>query len=284
MSAVVDVKQGLEGVLTDTSALSLVDGDRGRLHYRRWYFGSNVDITDRGRTEELEARIKERTRIARELHDTLLQSFHAVLPHLQLAYELLPSCPGEARELLHKAIDAAAQAIADGRQAVQGMRASTLEIQDLTVAVQTLGEGLAALEKNATCPAFQVVVKGQPRNLHPVLQGEVYWITAESLRNAFRHAQAQNIEVEIQYDDTQFLVHIQDDGKGFDPEILSAGVEGHFGLHGMRERAEIADCNLTIMSEPGSGTKIELTIPAPRAYSACRSLLPSLDNALAADG
>lgn len=250
MSAVAEVKKGLEAVFAEATA------------------PSSVDITDRGRTEELEARVKERKRIARELHDTLLQSLHAVLPRLQLAYELLPSCPGEARELLYKAIDATAQAIADGRQAVQGLRASVREIHDLTVAVQTLGEELAALEKNEACPALQFVVKGQPRKLHPVLQGEVYWITAESLRNAFRHAQAQNISVEIRYEDTQFRVHIQDDGKGFDPELLSAGVEGHFGLHGMRERAEIADCNLTIMSEVGSGTEIELTLPASRAYSA----------------
>ena len=230
------------------------------------YIGSNIDITDRRRAEELEARSEERTRIARELHDTLLQNFHAVLPRLQLAYELLPSRPGEAREQLQNAIDAAAQAITDGRQAVQGLRSSMLGTDDLAGAVKAVGEELAGLERSATCPALRVVVKGESRKLHPVLQGEVYWIAAEALRNAFRHAQAQSIDVEIRYENTQFRIHIRDDGKGFDPEILSAGVERHFGLGGMRERAKVADGKLAIMSEAGSGTEIELTIPASSAY------------------
>jgi PAS domain S-box-containing protein len=234
------------------------------------YVGSHVDITDRRRAEELEARIEERTRIARELHDTLLQNFHAVLPRLQLAYELLPSSPKEAREQLQNAIDTAARAITQGRRAVQGLRSSMPQTADLADAIRAIGEELAGLECNAT-PALRVVVEGEPRNLHPILQDEVYWITAESLRNAFRHAQAQNIYVEICYGDTRFHVHIRDDGKGFDPEILSAGVrERHFGLDGMRERTKVADGNLTIVSEVGSGTEIELTIPASSAYKISR--------------
>jgi PAS domain S-box-containing protein len=235
------------------------------------YVGSNVDITDRKHAEELEARVNERTRIARELHDTLLQSFHGLLLRFQTASTLLPSRPEEAREILEKAINAASQAIIEGRDAVQALRSSTAEINDLAAAIKTFGEELTARESNSISPAFRVEVEGKPRTLHPARREEVHRIAAEALANAFRHAQARNIEVEIRYEERQFRLRIRDDGKGVDPEVLTAGRrEGHFGLHGMKERAEIADGKLEIWSRDGSGTEIDLTIPAASAYSAVR--------------
>jgi len=231
------------------------------------YVGSNVDITDRKRAEELEARVNERTRIARELHDTLLQSFHGLLLRFQTASGLLPSRPEEAREILEKAINAATQAIIEGRDAVQALRSSTAETNDLATAIKTVGEELMARESSLISPAFRVEVEGKPRNLHPIRRDEVRRIAAEGLGNAFRHAQALNIEVEIRYEEKQFRLRIRDDGKGIDPEVLSArGRKGHFGLHGMKERAEIADGKLEIWSRDGAGTEIELTIPASSAY------------------
>jgi PAS domain S-box-containing protein len=235
------------------------------------YVGSNVDITDRKSAEELETRVHERTRIARELHDTLLQSFHGLLLRFQTVYSLLPSRPDEAREILEKAINAASQAIIEGRDAVQALRSSTAEINDLAATIKTFGEELTARESSSIPPAFRVEVEGKPRNLHPARREEVHRIAAEALGNAFRHAQARNIEVEIRYEEQQFRLRIRDDGKGIDPEVLSAGRrEGHFGLHGMKERAEIADGKLEIWSRDGSGTEIELTIPATSAYTAVR--------------
>ena len=231
------------------------------------YVGSNVDITDRKRAEELEARVNERTRIARELHDTLLQSFHGLLLRFQTASSLLPSRPDEAREILEKAINAATQAIIEGRDAVQALRSSIAETNDLATAIKTVGEELMARESNSISPAFRVEVEGKPRNLHPIRRDEVHRIAAEALGNAFRHAQARNIEVEIRYEEEQFRLRIRDDGKGIDPEVLSAGGrDGHFGLHSMKERAEVADGKLEIWSRQGSGTEIELTIPASSAY------------------
>jgi signal transduction histidine kinase len=235
------------------------------------YVGSNVDITDHKSAEELETRVHERTRIARELHDTLLQSFHGLLLRFQTVYSLLPSRPDEAREILEKAINAASQAIIEGRDAVQALRSSTAEINDLAATIKTFGEELTARESSSIPPAFRVEVEGKPRNLHPARREEVHRIAAEALGNAFRHAQARNIEVEIRYEVQQFRLRIRDDGKGIDPEVLSAGRrEGHFGLHGMKERAEIADGKLEIWSRDGSGTEIELTIPATSAYTAVR--------------
>ena len=233
------------------------------------YVGSNVDITDRKHAEGLEARVNERTRIARELHDTLLQSFHGLLLKFQTVYSLLPSRPDEAREILEKAINAASQAIIEGRDAVQALRSSTGEINDLAAALKTFGEELTARESSSISPAFRVEVEGKPRNLHPIRREEVHRIAAEALGNAFRHAQARNIEVEIRYEEQQFRLRIRDDGKGINPQVLSAGRrEGHFGLHGMKERAEIADGKLEIWSRDGSGTEIDLTIPAASAYAA----------------
>jgi signal transduction histidine kinase len=215
----------------------------------------------------LEARVGERSRIARELHDTLLQSFHGLLLSFQTVYDLLPTRPTEAQRTLGTAIDEAAKAITEGRDAVHGLRSSTEETNDIAEAVNTIGAELAAEASNRASTDFQVEVAGTPRNLPPILRDEVYRIAAEALRNAFRHAQARQIEVEIRYDDRQFRLRVRDDGKGIDPAVLGGdGRAGHYGLHGMRERASLVGGKLAVWSQLNSGTEIELTIPASTAY------------------
>jgi signal transduction histidine kinase/ligand-binding sensor domain-containing protein len=215
----------------------------------------------------LEARVSERTRIARELHDTLLQSFQGILLHLQRLSNRLQQ--SETKQALDSAIEQAAQAIVEGRDAVQGLRASTIESNDLALAIKTLGEELAAADKLSRRPDFSVRLEGTPWSMHPIVRDEVYRVTGEAMRNAFRHAEAQRIEVEIHYDERQLRVRVRDDGKGIDPKLISAdGREGHFGLHGMRERAKLIGGNLTLWSELYSGTEVELSIPTARAYTA----------------
>jgi signal transduction histidine kinase len=220
----------------------------------------------------LEARVNERTRIARDLHDTLLQSFHGLLLRFQTAYDVLPPNANEAREQLEKAIDKASQALTEGREAVQAIRTSTLESNDLAHAITSMGnKEFEAVANNGKSPRFQVEVKGKIRNLHPVLRDELYKIAIEAVRNAFHHADAVNIEVEIRYEEKQFSIHVRDDGKGIAPEFIKEGQrDGHFGLYGMHERATIAGGKLNIWSEPGGGTEIELTIPASVAYATSR--------------
>ena len=214
----------------------------------------------------LEERVSERTRIARELHDTLLQSFHGLLLRFQTVSQLLPE--GEAKQRLDGAIDQAAEAITEGRDAVQGLRSSTVETNDLALAIRTIGAELAADETNQSSAVFEVDVEGTPRNLHPILRDEVYRLAAEALRNAFRHAQARRIEVEIRYDEKQFRLRVRDDGKGIDPKVLGGeGRDGHYGLHGMRERAKLVGGKLAVWSERDSGTEVELSIPASTAYA-----------------
>jgi ligand-binding sensor domain-containing protein/signal transduction histidine kinase len=212
----------------------------------------------------LEERVGERTRIARDLHDTLLQSFHAILLHLQIVSNELPG--GKTKERLDSVIDQAAQAIVEGRDAVQGLRRSTVEASELGLPIKTLGEELAASDSRG--PACTVRVEGTPRNLHPVIRDEVYRIGGEAMRNAFRHAQARRVEVEIRYDDRQFRLRVRDDGKGIDPAILSGqGSEGHYGLRGMRERATLTGGELAVWSEVDAGTAVELRVPARIAYA-----------------
>ena len=214
----------------------------------------------------LDVRVGERTRIARDLHDTLLQSFHGVLLHLQTVSNELPG--GQTKQKLDSVIGQAAQAITEGRDAVQGLRSSTMEKNDLALAIRTLGEELTAPEGGPRRPYFAVQVEGTPRDLHPILRDEIYRITGEGIRNAFLHGEAKQIEVEIHYDDRQLRVRVHDDGKGIDPKLLSDDEpKGHFGLRGMRERAKLTGGKLTVWSELEAGTEVELSIPAARAYA-----------------
>jgi len=215
----------------------------------------------------LDARVGERTRIARELHDTLLQSFHGILLHLQTISNELPG--GRTKQKLDGVIGQAARAIVEGRDAVQGLRASTVENNDLAMAIRTLGEELAAAERPPNRPHFTVHVEGTPCDLHPILRDEVYRISGEGIRNAFRHAEAKQIEVEIHYDERQLRVRIRDDGKGMDPKILGDDErQGHYGLRGMKERAKLTGGRLTVWSEMDAGTEVELSIPSEHAYTA----------------
>jgi signal transduction histidine kinase len=183
---------------------------------------------------------------------------------------MLPERPAEAKEKFESAIDRAAQAITEGRDAIQDLRASTLVTNDLAVAITTLGDELGASGANGNRTVVHVAVQGTSRDLHPILRDDVYRIAGEALRNAFRHAHARRIEVGITYDDRQFRLQIRDDGKGIDPALLADQRRGHFGLPGMRERAELVGGRLDVWSEVGAGTEIDLTIPAGKAFAAAR--------------
>lgn len=216
--------------------------------------------------DRAEQRANERTRIARDLHDTLLQSFQGVLLLFYAISEELQ--PGKTKQKIESVIDQARGALTEGRNAVQGLRTSTFEQNDLADAIITLGKGLAADPAIQNPPAFCTVVEGTSRNLRPIVRDEVYRIAGEALRNAFRHANAKRIEVQILYDERRLGVLVRDDGKGIDPKLLSDdGREGHYGLRGMRERAKLIDAQLRVWGAPDAGTEVELSIPAGRAYA-----------------
>jgi signal transduction histidine kinase len=216
---------------------------------------------------QLEARVGERTRIARDFHDTLLQSFQGVLLKFHGVTYMLPDRPAEARNTLESVIEQARKAITEGRNAVQGLRSSTVVTNDLAEAIGAVGEELAACA-GQNCPEFRLHVEGATRDLAPLVRDDVHRIACEAVRNAFRHAQAGRIEVEIHYERRQLRLRVLDDGKGIDQKILGGGGRpGHFGLAGMHERAKLVGGKLAVFSRLEAGTEAELTIPASVAYA-----------------
>ena len=224
-------------------------------------------LTEAQVTLRFEERLAERTRIARELHDTLLQSFQALMFHFQAVNDQLP--PGKAKEALERVLDQADQAIIEGRDAIQNLRSSTILTDELAQAMTALGQELAdASDGEGGTAKFLVSVEGQPRELHPIVRDDIYRVAREALRNAFHHAEASQIEGEITYNDRLLRLRIRDNGKGIDPKLLVAGRDGHWGLPGMRERAQQIGAQLDLWSEVGKGTEVELRIPGSIAYEA----------------
>jgi signal transduction histidine kinase len=218
--------------------------------------------------QEFDVRMEERTRIARELHDTLLQTFHGLLLRFQAARNMLPRRLDDGIEALDRAMDTAEQAIAEGRDAIQGLRSGPPVQSDLAQLLTATGQELArSQEVNQDSATFRVTEEGERQDLSPILQDEVYRIAREVLGNAFRHAHARRIEADIRYDDRLLRLRIRDDGIGMDPEILGKGGRpGHWGLLGIHERAKRIGARLDLWSEAGAGTEVELTIPASAAY------------------
>jgi len=216
----------------------------------------------------LEERVEERTRIARDLHDTLLQSFHGLMFQFQAARNQLPQRPESAMQALDEAILATEQALAEGRDAIHDLRPEPAAQHDLAALLTAIGQELAgAHAANGHVPSFRVTVEGKPRRLSPTLQNELYRIGREMIRNAFHHAAASHIEVEIRYDEHQLRLRIRDDGKGIDPKVLDAsGRPEHWGLPGVRERAQRIGSRLEFWSEAGAGTEVELRVPAAIVY------------------
>jgi signal transduction histidine kinase len=177
----------------------------------------------------------------------------------------------ETKKELENIVEQTRQAVTEGRDAVHGLRSSTVLTNEMEHAMKSLGEQLASevsYSHDGNSPEFRVLVEGASRELVPMVRDEVYRIAGEAVRNARRHAQARRIEVSIQYGDRHFRLLVRDNGKGIDPKILDEGYrEGHHGLQGMQERAKIVEGKLTLWSEPDSGTEVELTIPASKAYS-----------------
>jgi signal transduction histidine kinase len=215
--------------------------------------------------QRFNTRLDERTRIARDLHDTLLQSFHGLMFRYQAAHNMVPRRPEEAMEALDRALDGTEKAVAEGRDAIHNLRASTTLTNELAQVVTALGSEMSQ-EMGARATGFQVVVEGSPHHLHPILRDEVYAIAREAVRNAFRHAEAHEIEVEITYGTGSFRLRVRDDGKGIDPAIAAGGRGGHYGVPGMRERAKRIGGKLDVWAESGAGTEVELTIPRSIAY------------------
>ena len=223
----------------------------------------------------LEERVSERTRIARELHDSLLQGVQGLMIRLHAVRELLPGRPLDAAHALKGALQCGDQAIAEGRAAVQDLRATRLAPSDLAEALMALGPELLP-EGSAQQPSYHVLVEGRSRPLMPLVRDDIYRIAREAVRNAVQHARARRIEVELVYGERSFCLRIRDDGIGVDAEVLEASRRGgHWGLQGMHERAKSFGAHLEMWSEHGAGTELLLEIPGAAAYGRGTARAPS---------
>lgn len=216
----------------------------------------------------LDERVGERTRIARELHDSLLQGFQGLMFRLQAVRAMLPARTTEAIKVLDVALERGDQAIAEARSAVHGLRLTGVTDTDLAQALMALGDELMP-QGPSTIPALRVLESGKPRALDPIIRDEVYRVAREAMRNAVNHAQARSIEAEVTYGDAQMSLRIRDDGAGIEPDVLAdGGRPGHWGLPGMHERTVRFGGRLKVLSRAGAGTEVELTVPASVAYKA----------------
>jgi len=210
-------------------------------------------------------RLAERTRIAQELHDTLLQGFISASMQVHVATDRLPA-DAPVKPTLTRALQLMGQVIEEGRNAVRGLRSSHSATLDLEQALSRIHDEVLCRELDGRAIGFRIIVDGERRPLHPVLRDEVYRIGREALINAFRHAQAKSIDVELTYASSYLRLLVRDDGRGIDPHVVQSGREGHWGLSGMRERADRIGARLHVFSSATAGTEIELSVPGSVAF------------------
>ncbi len=215
------------------------------------------------------ARSDERERIARELHDTLLQSlFGVMLQFHSIAGRLSQEDP--TRQVLSETLVRADTVMQEGRERVRNLRASETDSGSLIDALSTTGYQLQALRP----VGFQISSRGWPRSLKPDIQEEVLLIAREALTNAFVHSQAQAISVEVGFRPRRLVIVVEDNGRGIAEEILRAGGrEGHWGLLGMRERARKIGSRVDFDRPVDSGTRVTLRVPARVAYASRKGWL-----------
>jgi signal transduction histidine kinase/ligand-binding sensor domain-containing protein len=209
----------------------------------------------------MEERIVERERIARDLHDTLLQGLLSASLQLSVANNQIPP-DAPAKSLVERIMQLLRQVIEEGRNAVRGLRSRDNAPEALERALAQIPQDLAKNENMQ----FRLRVEGTPRALRATIRDEVYLLAREALANAFRHSGATSVETILEYTPDQFRIIVRDDGCGMDPDVLQSGREGHWGLSGMRERSTRIGASLKVLSARGAGTEIDLAIPAKAAF------------------
>jgi signal transduction histidine kinase/ligand-binding sensor domain-containing protein len=212
----------------------------------------------RGRFEE---RLKERTRIAQELHDSLLQDVLGISLQIEVADELLPA-ELAARQPLARALDLCKSTLQAGRRALNDLRTASLDAADLVQSFALLAHAIP----QGAAPKVDVMVEGRERPLNAVTGHDVLQVGRQAVANAIQHAHARRIHVLLSYGEREFRLRVQDNGQGMSEQSLHARRPGHYGVAGMKERAERVGGNLSIRSREGEGTEVNLTVPAQFVY------------------
>lgn len=229
----------------------------------RW-LGTATEIESRKQEEERvrreNVRLEERTRIAQELHDTLLQTFVSASMQLSVAADRVPS-ESQVKPLLNRVLGILKQGIEEGRNTIEDLRSTDSEPFDLVTALSSVRQELAVNPQ----VDFRLQVVGREQSLLPIVQHEILRVGREALINAFSHSRANHVELKLEYCDSNFRMRILDNGCGIDTDVLRNGRDGHWGLAGMRERASKIGGVLSIASNPG-GTEVDLSIPGALAF------------------
>jgi signal transduction histidine kinase len=206
-----------------------------------------------------QARHTERLRIARELHDTLLQGFLSASMQLCLVDDMLPA-DSPAKPTLRRALDLIRKGLDEGRGALLGLRSAALPDGSLEKALGNIRDDFAPGGRTRLC----IVILGETRPLAPSVQEQIYWIAREALINALRHSGASQVEAEIEYLPRKLRVVVRDDGTGIDPQTLRTKRDSHWGLTTMQERAANIGAKVRVWSKPGEGTEVEISLPTLR--------------------
>jgi signal transduction histidine kinase len=209
-----------------------------------------------------EERLAERTRIAQELHDTLLQGVIGASMQLDVAVDRMPEDQPAKSSLMH-VLRVMSQVIDEGRNSLQRLGPSSgSHLLDVEQAFSSLRQEFAEADGDG----FTVKLDGRPRPVHPIIRDEVYRIGREALINAFRHSGAKRIEVEVEYKARRLIVTIRDDGCVINPQVLRSDKDDHCGLSGIRERAQGIGARLKVRSRSGMGTEVQLSVPGDVAF------------------
>ena len=231
---------------------------------RRWY-GTATEIESRKQKEDRvrkeNVRLEERTRIAQELHDTLLQTFLSATMQLRVVVGRI-SQNQNVNPLLERVLQIMDDGIQEGRSAIRDLRSSDAIASDLVQELSRVQREVAAKPD----VDFRVVVAGRQQPLQPSVCHEIYRISREALLNAFGHSRASLVECKLEYTESDLRIRIHDNGCGIEPQVIQEGREGHWGLPGMRERAARIGGTLTITSTPRVGTEVFLLIPSVFAF------------------
>jgi signal transduction histidine kinase/ligand-binding sensor domain-containing protein len=231
-----------------------------RLHMNRLTRQLNLSFQER---------LAERTRIARELHDTLLQSFQGLMLRFHAVDRMLPARPLEAKAALDGALNRADEALVESRNAIRSLRSSAHETHDLALALNQIMVDLneECRDEESIPVTLSLVVEGEPREISSLISEEICRIGREALRNSLLHAQPHRIEAEISYSDSHLRLRFRDDGIGIDAQTLKRGGRpGHWGIPGMQERAQEIQAQLQVWSKEGAGTEVEVTLPGRLVY------------------
>lgn len=234
---------------------------------KAWSHRGDHERLNRERNLRLEEQGRERARIARELHDGLLQGFVGASLVLHDAVDRMPA-DSPSKSSLSRVLGLMQRVIEEGRMALQGLRSPRAGREGIEQALSELAEEFA-ISQGA---GFRVFVMGKPQTLNETVQEQIYLIAREALVNALRHSDATKVEAEVEYLPGKVRVIVRDDGRGIDPEVLRDGRDAHWGLVGMRERAASIGARLRVWSRLGAGTEVEISVSADMTAEACAYL------------